>query len=352
MQAPAIDHQAVGCVVAERFPRLEARVVPADSVAAARVVFQSEGAKDWYAVAMKLEGPAFVGVLPKPKKSLKAFRYYVEVTDKAMATARTSDFTANVVDGAAECKGKLVAGALASASVLLQVPAGVAAIPAGFAASGVAAAGGSVSGAAAAGTAAGTGGGMSTGAIVGIVAGAGAAAAGVAVAAGKASGPERTTYTGPVTGQWTIVDRVVGNVTNNCSFTRSLTGTAELRLEEKDGGVTGKFSVTMSGALIGISAGCNPPGPAGDPFGQCEVTGSVGSFSCNSQTTNSSTTPTGVQLSFTQTNTFAFSGALSGGVVTGTVSFAVNGQGTGTSPGGSGFTQQYSGSTTIPVTLR
>lgn len=35
-----IDHQPVACAVAEEFPRLEARLAPADAVAAARIVFQ------------------------------------------------------------------------------------------------------------------------------------------------------------------------------------------------------------------------------------------------------------------------------------------------------------------------
>jgi hypothetical protein len=347
MQAPAIDHQAVACVVAERFPRLEARVVPADAVAAARVVFQSEGAKDWYAVAMKLEGPSYVGVLPKPKKSLKAFRYYVEVTDKAMATSRTSDVTANVVDGAAECKGKLVAGALASASVLLQVPAGLAAVPAGFASAGVVAAGGSVSGAAAAGTAAGTGGGLSTGTIVGIAAGAGAAAAGVVAVASKSGG---TTYTGPVTGQWTIMSSAgpPGQQPNTCHFTNTFSGTADLELEESGGTVKGRLSVSTTNSLIGIAGSCGPPGPGGGVNGGCQVTGSVGDIRCSSETTSTST---GGTVAVTQTDKLMFSGSRNGGVVTGTITFGMSGQGTGTNPSGT-FTQQHSGGTTIPVTLR
>ncbi len=184
-QTLSIDHQAVGCAVAEKFPRLEARFAPADTVAVARVLFQPENAQQWYAVAMKAEGSAFSGVLPKPKKSLKAFKYYIEVTDKALGTNRTADYTANVVGGSAECKGKLMAGALGSAAVLLQVPAGAAALPAGFASTGVVAAGSGSAVAAAGAAAGGGGGGLGTGAVVGIVAGVGAVAGGVAVAAGK-----------------------------------------------------------------------------------------------------------------------------------------------------------------------
>ena len=51
-QTPTIDHQPAGCVVADRFPRLEARFASADTVAAARAVFQGANVEQWYSVAM------------------------------------------------------------------------------------------------------------------------------------------------------------------------------------------------------------------------------------------------------------------------------------------------------------
>ena len=47
----SIDHSAVGCVEAGKFPRLQARFVPGDAVAKARVFFTTASAKRWYAVA-------------------------------------------------------------------------------------------------------------------------------------------------------------------------------------------------------------------------------------------------------------------------------------------------------------
>jgi hypothetical protein len=190
---PAIDHQAVACVAADKFPRLEARFTPAENVAAARVLFQGQTA-DWYSVAMKPDAAVYAGILPKPKKELKSFRYYIEITDKALATSRTAEFTAAVVDSAAACKGKLTAGAVSSASVLLQGPAGAAALPGGFASTGVvagsaagsgaatgAAGASSGSSAAGAGAAAGAGGGIGTTALVlgGVAVAGGAVAVGV-----------------------------------------------------------------------------------------------------------------------------------------------------------------------------
>jgi hypothetical protein len=175
-QTLTIEHQPVACVVAGKFPRLEARFAPPGAIATARVLFQPETGRAWYGVAMESEGAVFLGILPRPRKSLKAFRYYIEVTDKSLTTNRTPEYTSTVVSGAADCRGKLMAGALGAASVVLQSPAGAPALPAGFASEGVVTA---ASTAASASAAAGGGGGFPTLVVVGVV---GAAAAGAALA--------------------------------------------------------------------------------------------------------------------------------------------------------------------------
>lgn len=201
-----IEHKPVGCVAAGKFPRFEAGFAPAGSIAAARVVFQGQ-TTDWYSVAMKPEGSLFAGVLPQPKKELKSFRYYIEVTDKAMGASRTPEYTAAVVDSAGACQGRLMASALSSASVVLQGPAGVAALPAGFASTGVvagsasgAAAGAAgasssgASGAASAGAVAGAGGGIGTTALV--IGGVAVAGGAVAVGVSKAGGDDGSSDSG------------------------------------------------------------------------------------------------------------------------------------------------------------
>jgi hypothetical protein len=197
-QALRIDHPPVACAAAEKFPRLEAGFAPAERVATARVVFQGQTA-DWYSVAMKPEGAVFAGVLPKPKRDLKSFRYYIEVTDKELGTNRTPDYTAAVVDSASACKGSVMAGALGSASVILQGPVGVAALPAGFASSGVVA-----------GTAAGAaGGGVGATALVigGVVVAGGAAA--VAVSKGGDDGSSSNSKSTPTQTQNIRLDVVI-----------------------------------------------------------------------------------------------------------------------------------------------
>jgi len=182
-----IDHKAVGCVVAEQFPRLEARLTPADAVGRARVFFSTGSRPVWYAVAMKRDGEVFAAALPKPKKSLKQFRYYLEVADTAMATSRTEEYATDVVSGPGGCTKGMMAGVMSVATVLLEVPAGAAAIPVGFSSAGVVAAGSTATVAGGGAAASSGGGGLGTGAIVG---GLGAVAAAGAVVAVKAAGSD------------------------------------------------------------------------------------------------------------------------------------------------------------------
>ncbi len=203
--APApveIVHAPVACVVADRYPRLEATFTPLDRVGMARIYFQG-ATSDWYSVSMKKEGDRFVGVLPKPKKELKSLRYYIEVIGQGAQSTRTSERTAGVVRSASECKG-LVGAALASASVIVQGPAGVASLPAGFASSGViagnasgaasgtatAGSGAAAAGAAAVGAAGAAGGIGATALVVGGLAAGGAVAVGVAAKGGDDGGSD------------------------------------------------------------------------------------------------------------------------------------------------------------------
>ena len=177
--AASIEHKGVGCVEAEKFPRFEARFTPPEAVGRARVFFRSEGAPAWYAVSMAREGDVFAASLPKAKKSLRGFQYYIEVADTALGTSRTQEYSAKVTPEASGCAKDMMALSSAAATVLLEVPAGAPLVPLGFSGVGVTLSGtaAGATGAAAAGSG---GGGLSTGVIV---AGAGAVAAGGAVVA-------------------------------------------------------------------------------------------------------------------------------------------------------------------------
>ena len=341
-QAVDIDHQPVGCAVAERFPRLEARFAPPEGVAAARVVFQPENTLHWYSVAMKPEGPGFAGVLPQPKKELKAFQYYIEVTDRTLGTSRTANYTTTVATTAAACEGKVLAGSLGSASVLLQAPEGAAAVPIGFASTGVVAAGTAAAaagvaagatgaaagtGAAAAGAGAGGGGGLSTGALVGIAA-AGAAAAGAAVVVTRGG----TTYEGTFNTQ--MVMTYFG-----CSHVHAMSGTVQIALDESGGSASGPLEVFIANDTVTSPSGPRCSGGSGPGIGnlfECTVSGSPGSLACRDVR----------EFTFEQTtshNTTAFAGALSGDVISGTLTLAVTGR-IGNFPN-----EIYSASTTFPI---
>jgi hypothetical protein len=191
----SIQHDAVGCVVAERFPELDARLEPVERLGRARLHFRPEGSRYWYSVAMTREGEIFRAVMPKPRRSLKSFSYYIEATDVDFTAARTQEYAPRVVGAPAECQQTLLAAAASSASVIVEAPVGAPPIPVGFAAAGV-----TTTVAAAAGTAGATasGGGVSLGLVAGVVGGA-AVVAGVAVAAGGGSDSTSTSDGGSST---------------------------------------------------------------------------------------------------------------------------------------------------------
>jgi hypothetical protein len=193
-QGPTIDHKGVGCVVADRFPSLEAKVTPQTTVARARVYFRAAGAPFWYFVEMKAQEGSFWAALPKPKKSLKRLDYYIEAVDTALSMTRTAEFSPAVESDPSECSGKLTAAAALPAAAIkvgLAVSgAGAPAFPVGFASSGAVAAS-----SASAGTAGGTAaaGGSTKAIILGTV-GVAAVSGGVAAAVQQGDGaPPGTT---------------------------------------------------------------------------------------------------------------------------------------------------------------
>jgi hypothetical protein len=166
-RAVTIAHEGAGCVIADRFPRFEARLDPAGDVARARVFFRAAGTPHWYSVDMTAGAAGFTGVLPKPRRTTPRIEYYVEASDRAFASARTPERVVRVVGSAGECEtNALVAPVSATARVVVTAAPGASAVPSGFLSAGIAGAGG-----------------VSTGTLA-VIGGGAAAAAGVAVAAG------------------------------------------------------------------------------------------------------------------------------------------------------------------------
>jgi len=184
--ALTLQHQAVGCMLAERHPRLDARFDPEAEVAGARVFFRAAGTPHWYSVAMVAQAGLWSGTLPKPKRSTGRIEYYLEATDKAFAPVRTAQQAAEVVAGPGACRKDLpLAAASPSARVVVTAASGAPAVPAGFLNAGLAV----------------VGGGLSAGAVAGIVGGGAVVAGGVVVAGrGGDDGPEEAAPT--LTGSW------------------------------------------------------------------------------------------------------------------------------------------------------
>jgi hypothetical protein len=311
-QGVNIDHQGVGCVVVGRFPRFDARLDPAGSVARARLHFRPEGGPHWYFVDMKPEAGLFRGILPKPQKTLHRFSYYIDVTDKGFNESRTAEFALDVASGPAACgRQKVLAGSLAKAKVLIHAPEGVTgapAVPAGFASEGVVTV--TSAGVETAATS-GAGGGLGpTALIVGGVAVAGGAAAVIATSKGgggsSTQGPPATTPpAGPPTtmppsppppaaglgGTWTGNRPGDGMVLtfsgcDECPSTPSTSGAdMVLNLSQSGSALSGTLFITTQEDSPGS---CATGSCAGHPIGEVipfSVTGAVSGTSVMMQMT-------------------------------------------------------------------
>lgn len=99
----SIDHQAVDCMVKEKFPRIEADIQPAADVATARVCFKSADDPDYYCVPMTVQYNRFAARMPKPKEKAGPITYYVEAEAQGGGVKRTPELNAQVVKDAKSC---------------------------------------------------------------------------------------------------------------------------------------------------------------------------------------------------------------------------------------------------------
>jgi hypothetical protein len=181
-----VQHQAVGCLLADAHPRLDARFEPEGEVARARAFFRAAGTPHWYSVEMTRQAGLWSGVLPKPHRSTARIEYYLEATDKAFVPARTGEHAAEVAAGPGACrKDATLAAAVPSARVVVTAAAGAPALPAGFLPAGLVAAGG----------------GLSAGVLAGIIGG-GAAAGGAVVVATRGDEPTPPEEPPSIAGSW------------------------------------------------------------------------------------------------------------------------------------------------------
>jgi PKD repeat protein len=141
-QDVTIDHKEIGCIVAGKYPQMNACFAPVSGVGKARVYFRPETVSAWFYVEMRADGSCHSGVLPKPTKALidKKIFYYLDVQGEA--SGRTPEYSPVVVARKEDCKNLLVAplSPTGPAGVFPGVPAGfaAAAIPAAIVAGGIA----------------------------------------------------------------------------------------------------------------------------------------------------------------------------------------------------------------------
>ncbi len=206
----------------------------------------------------------------------------------------------------------------------------------------------------------GAGGGLSHTALAGIIGGAGAGAAGVAILSKKTSGSTSSnptsggpssgitsrTLSGPFDGQL-VITTVSSGVT--CVSTRSVSGTMTIQLDQRaDGSITGSGSTRGTNTETAVTQSPLCTARPAVPFNWGgPLTGTAGNMTIpEQQTTFTSTSPATV----TVTNTFAFTGTLSNGVIAGTVTHSEVSSGQQNPPFNGTITSN--GSTSFTVTLR
>jgi hypothetical protein len=201
---------------------------------------------------------------------------------------------------------------------------------------------------------AGGGGGLSHVAIAAIAGGASAGVAGALIASKQSSGSGSSgaiiprTLAGPFSGQNVVTSTTTSAAgSNTCASTQAITGTLTLQIEQRaDGTVTGSGSTTGTRVETAATQSpfCGSPGLSVTFNYSGPITGTAGNITWAVQTFAPNRGPGTVD----STHTLGFTGTLSNGAITGTLSFTEAYSGTNTS----GSTTNGSGSTSFAVTLR
>jgi hypothetical protein len=179
-QSFAISHDGLECWPSDRYPVLSASLVPPELVQSIRIYFRSENYPDFYFVEAAVHPDGRVeAILPLAAPETNRVVYYIEAVSVSFESARTPEWAPEVARSD-ECRRRDPMLALFDGKVpdivVNAVRAGAPALPPGFLAGGI--------------MAAGTAGGIGVVPIVGVVAG---SAAGGAVIVSNGNGNEETT---------------------------------------------------------------------------------------------------------------------------------------------------------------
>lgn len=267
------------------------------------------------------------------------------VATNAAGQATVSGLTPSVagafqIQVSAAAQGQVVTATIAQTNVLTAAQAAAASASAAGGSSTASGAGGGASGAA--GGAAG-GGGLSatTIGIVGAAVGGGALVATQVVKDDGPAGP--TSFSGPFTGQ--IVSTIVGVET--CVVTRTVTATMQVTLDSQSAtAVSGKGEFNGTDAVT--SQTCSGPTSSGSFRQAFTLTGSPSSLSFRESRTTTGPADFDATQTVTSTTNVSFQGSLSGGVITGTLTFDEKSE----TIGGRGGVVRESATGRFPITLR
>ena len=191
---PRILHDGLRCVLSAEHLILEALVEPTDGLTTVKAYFRANLYTQFYYVEMVPAGNVYQGVLPKPSPEITGLHYYLEAMDSSFNSARTAEYTPEVVSNETSCREQNPTPAAyldGTGAITVGSTGGGSAMPSGFLSEGIAATIPAV--------------GRTTGGGSGLLIG-GAAAAGAAVGVGvlvpggdDSAGNSTTTITGGVT---------------------------------------------------------------------------------------------------------------------------------------------------------
>jgi len=156
-------------------------------------------------------------------------------------------------------------------------------------------------------------------------------------------------FTGSFSGQMIVTTTTTSDFTTTCISTRAITGTLRITLRGGDASGTLEIDGTENEISFTQSQFCQAISGAAPFKSFGSVTGGPGAYTYTFE--SSGTGPTPNVGSVTSTNTTTFTGAMSGGVIAGTLSHTHMTRGTN-NVGGVSSTIAGNGATSFPVTLR
>jgi hypothetical protein len=119
--AVGITHEPAACMVVGKFPQLEARVEPSETVKSARVYFHVDGASSWSYTHMTPEGGLFRATLMKPPKGAREVYYYFLATEASGVRSTSQEYLVEVIREPKLCSDpKRIATSVDSASPVIR----------------------------------------------------------------------------------------------------------------------------------------------------------------------------------------------------------------------------------------